>query len=89
MFALVALAAPRAALPAPVAVPRPRPGAALPGDARCSWAPRARSCRHAPPAWLAAGAPALVLTGAVLADVGLPAPLLTPEQAALFTLDAV
>ena len=40
-------------------------------------------------AWLAAGAPELVLTGSVLARVGLPAPLLTPEQAALFTLTAV
>jgi alpha-galactosidase len=88
VFAQVALAAPRTALPAPIRFPgldrarhyRVRP--LLVG-------PAPRTLQTVPPAWLAEGAAELVLPGSVLADVGLPAPLLTPEQAALFTLDAV
>ena len=88
VFAQVALAAPRAALPAPIRFPgldparRYRVRPLLVG-------PQPHAVQTIPPAWLAADAGELVLTGAVLAEVGLPAPLLTPEQAALFTLDAV
>ncbi|TFC50287.1 MULTISPECIES: alpha-galactosidase [unclassified Cryobacterium] len=88
VFAQVALAAPRTALPAPIRFPgldparRYRVRPLLVG-------PVSRTVQTVPPAWLAADAGELVLTGAVLAEVGLPAPLLTPEQAALFTLDAV
>ncbi|MGO4784523.1 alpha-galactosidase [Cryobacterium sp. W22_MBD10_FK3] len=88
VFAQVALAAPRAALPAPIRFPgldparRYRVRPLLVG-------PQPHVVQTIPPAWLAADADELVLTGAMLAEVGLPAPLLTPEQAALFTLDAV
>ncbi|MBX0301289.1 alpha-galactosidase [Cryobacterium sp. 1639] len=88
VFAQVALAAPRTALPAPIRFPgldperRYRVRPLLVG-------PAPHAMQTIPPAWLAEGAPELVLTGAVLARVGLPAPLLTPEQAALFTLTAV
>jgi alpha-galactosidase len=88
VFAQVALAAPRTALPAPIRFPgldrerRYRVRPLLVG-------PAPHVVQTVPPAWLAADAAELVLPGAVLADVGLPAPLLTPEQAALFTLDAV
>ena len=88
VFAQVALAAPRAALPAPIRFAgldperRYRVQALLVG-------PAPHAMQTVPPAWLAPGAAELVLTGAVLSRVGLPAPLLTPEQAALFTLDPV
>jgi alpha-galactosidase len=88
VFAQVALAAPRTALPAPIRFPgldrdrRYRVRPLLVG-------PAPHTMQTIPPAWLADGAADLVLSGAVLADVGLPAPLLTPEQAALFTVDAV
>jgi alpha-galactosidase len=88
VFAQVALAAPRTALPAPIRFPgldrtrRYRVRPLLVG-------PAPHAMQTLPPAWLADGAAELVLPGGVLADVGLPAPLLTPEQAALFTLDAV
>ncbi|TFB97037.1 alpha-galactosidase [Cryobacterium adonitolivorans] len=88
VFAQVALAAPRTALPAPIRFPgldparRYRVRPLLVG-------PAPGTVQTVPPAWLAVDAGELVLTGAVLAEVGLPAPLLTPEQAALFSLDAV
>ncbi|TFD95489.1 alpha-galactosidase [Cryobacterium lactosi] len=88
VFAQVALAAPRTALPAPIRFPgldpkrRYRVRPLLVG-------PAPRTVQTIPPTWLAADSPELVLTGAALGQVGLPAPLLTPEQAALFTLDAV
>ena len=86
VFAYIALAAPRAALPAPLRFPglaperqyRVRP--LLVGEAP-------RVIQDAPPAWLAAGE--ATLSGALLGLVGLPAPLLAPEQAALFTVEAV
>ncbi|TFC81385.1 alpha-galactosidase [Cryobacterium cheniae] len=115
LFAQVALAAPRAALPERMRFPGLAP------DRRYRVAPLTlgappRTIQDAPPAWLAepgssgtaAGAAlgavaadrgsadddpgsggSVTLTGAVLALVGLPAPLLAPEQAALFTVDAV
>jgi alpha-galactosidase len=88
VFAQVALAAPRTALPAPIRFPgldrerRYRVRPLLVG-------PAPHVVQTVPPAWLAADAAELVLSGAVLADVGLPAPLLTPEEAALFAVDAV
>jgi alpha-galactosidase len=105
VFAQVALAAPRAALPERMRFPGLAP------ERRYRVAPLPlgappRTIQDAPPAWLAepgssggggggasgAGLGAggsVTLTGAVLALVGLPAPLLAPEQAALFTVDAV
>ena len=43
--------------------------------------------QDAPPAWLRTGS--VTLPGRMLAEVGLPPPLLAPEQAAVFTVDAV
>ncbi|WP_035876171.1 alpha-galactosidase [Cryobacterium sp. MLB-32] len=96
LFAQVALAAPSAALPERMRFPGLAP------ERRYRVAPLTlgaapRAIQDAPPAWLAgvAGAagevvfPGVVLSGAVLAGVGLPAPLLAPEQAALYTVDAV
>ncbi|TFB53406.1 alpha-galactosidase [Cryobacterium tagatosivorans] len=86
VFAVVALAAPRAAVPAPIRFPGLAP--MLRYTVRpliLGAAPRV--VQDAPPAWLAAGE--ATLSGAVLGLVGLPGPLLAPEQAALFTVDAV
>ncbi|TDW29273.1 alpha-galactosidase [Cryobacterium psychrophilum] len=88
VFEHVAVAAPRTALPAPIRFPglaperRYRVRPLLVG-------PVPQTVQTIPPAWLSAEAGELVLTGAVLARVGLPAPLITPEQAVLFTVDAV
>jgi len=88
IYELVAVDAPRAALPAPIRFPglspkrRYRVRPLLVG-------PDPRTAQTIPPAWLAAEAGELVLSGAVLALVGLPAPLITPEQAVLFALEAV
>jgi alpha-galactosidase len=46
-----------------------------------------RTLQGAPPAWLRQGS--VTLPGRTLAEVGLPPPLLTPAQAAVFTVDAV
>jgi alpha-galactosidase len=48
--------------------------------------PTALTVQDSPPAWLRAGE--VTLPGRVLAEVGLPAPLLAPAQAALFTVEA-
>lgn len=85
VLAQVALAAPRTAVPAPLRVPgldperlyRVRP-LALGADAR--------TIQDAPPAWMTTDS--IVLTGRALAEVGVAMPLLAPEQAQLFTLDA-
>ncbi|WP_348648546.1 GH36 C-terminal domain-containing protein [Cryobacterium breve] len=102
VFAYVALAAPRTALPAPLRFPgldpaahytvRPLtiggpvdPGAGSSGAGEAgvpSVAPRV--IQDAAPAWLRRGS--VTLSGAVLTEVGLPAPLLAPEQAALYEL---
>ncbi|MEB0268010.1 alpha-galactosidase, partial [Cryobacterium sp. 10I5] len=102
VFAYVALAAPRTALPAPLRFPgldpaahytvRPLtiggpvdPGAESSGAGEAgvpSVAPRV--IQDAAPAWLRHGS--VTLSGAVLTEVGLPAPLLAPEQAALYEL---
>lgn len=81
VFALVTLDAPAAALPPPIRFPgldperiyRVRPLGLPP-----------RTVQDAPPPWLAEG---VALSGRILAEVGLPVPLLMPEQAALFALD--
>jgi alpha-galactosidase len=83
VFTYVALAAPRTALPASLRFPGLDPAARyrvrpLHLDA----APRV--VQDAPPAWLRHGS--VTLSGTVLAEVGLPAPLLAPEQAALYEL---
>ena len=86
VFAYVALAAPRAALPAPLRFP------GLDPDRSYRVVPFAlgaapRTVQDAAPGWLAAGG--IALPGSVLALVGLPAPLLSPEQVALYTVNAV
>ncbi len=86
VFAYVALAAPRAALPAPLRFP------GLDPERRYRVSPLGlgtdpRTMQDAPPGWLGDGG--ITLPGSVLALVGLPAPLLNPEQAALYTVDAV
>ena len=90
VFAQVALAAPRAAIPAPLRFPGLDPDLTytvtplgIGTDARAL----PRSIQDAPPAWQAAGS--VTLSGRVLAEVGLPGSLLAPEQAQLFSLDAV
>jgi alpha-galactosidase len=85
VYALVVLRAAKAALPEPVRF------AGLDPDTRytvrpLTIGPAARTVQDAAPAWLRAGQ--VTLPGRVLAEVGLPVPLLTPEQAALFTVEA-
>ncbi|WP_436527504.1 alpha-galactosidase [Actinoplanes sp. HUAS TT8] len=80
LFALVTLDAPAAALPPPIRFP------GLDAEATyrvTAWGDPPRVVQDAPPPWPADG---VELTGRILAEVGLPAPLLVPEQAALFTL---
>ncbi|MGK9148327.1 alpha-galactosidase [Plantibacter flavus] len=86
LVAQVALAAPLTAIPAPLRIPgldvdrsyvvRPLSLGAEP-----------RTIQDAPPAWIAAGS--IVLTGRALAEIGVAVPLLLPEQAQLFTVDAL
>ncbi|MFY1632518.1 alpha-galactosidase [Solwaraspora sp. WMMB335] len=86
VFALVALDAPRSAVPVPLRL------AGLDPD-RCytvrplDFGPQPTAIQVTPPGWLRSGD--VTLSGRVLAEVGLPAPLLAPAQAALFTVDAV
>ncbi|GAA3342199.1 alpha-galactosidase [Amorphoplanes nipponensis] len=86
LYALVALRAADAALPPPMRLP------GLDPERRytvrpLALGPAARVVQDAPPAWLAAGQ--VTLPGRVLGEVGLAVPLLTPEQAAVFTVEAV
>lgn len=81
VFALVTLGTPRAALPPPIRLPGLDPDRLY--TVRPIGVPP-RTLQDAPPLWLAAGS--ATLTGRVLAEVGLPAPLLTPEQALLLEL---
>ncbi len=85
VFALVTLRAPGSAVPAPMVFP------GLDPDRRYTVRPLVvgappRTVQDAAPAWLTAGS--VTLPGRVLAEVGLPVPLLTPEQAAVFELTA-
>ncbi|MEV0902650.1 alpha-galactosidase [Actinoplanes sp. NPDC049802] len=81
VFALVALGSPRSALPPPIRLPGLDPDRLY--TVRPVGVPP-RTLQDAPPPWLAAGS--ATLPGRVLAEVGLPAPLLTPEQALLLEL---
>lgn len=85
IYALVALRACESALPAPLRLP------GLDPDRRYTVrplrvGPAARTVQEAAPAWLRVGE--VRLPGRVLAEVGLPAPLLAPAQAVLFTVSA-
>ena len=86
VFALVSLRAAGPALPAPLRFPGLDPDRRYLVRPLVLHAPP-RAVQDAPPAWLAAGS--VVLTGRVLGEIGLPPPLLTPEQAAVYTLEAV
>ncbi|WP_433791322.1 alpha-galactosidase [Actinoplanes sp. CA-252034] len=81
VFALVTLGTPAAALPPPIRFPGLDPDRSY--TVRPIGVPP-RTVQDAPPPWMAAGA--MTLPGRVLAEVGLPAPLLTPEQALLLEL---
>jgi alpha-galactosidase len=86
LFAHVALAAPRTAIPAPARF------VGLDADTHYRVRPldlgaTPRSIQDAAPAWITAGG--VVLSGRLLQSVGLPMPLLAPEQALLIELSAV
>ena len=86
LFALVTLRAGSAAVPEPVRF------VGLDPERRYVVRPLVlgsppRTTQDAPPPWLAHGE--VTLPGSVLIEAGLPPALLTPEQAALFTVDAV
>ena len=85
VYALVALRAPGTAIPAPARF------LGLDPDRRytvrpLTIGPEPKTAQNEAPAWLRTGA--VTLPGRVLAEVGLPVPLLMPEQAALFTVRA-
>ncbi|MDM8083748.1 alpha-galactosidase [Cellulomonas cellasea] len=84
LFAVVALAAAEAALPAPVRLVGLDPERVY--RVRTVGAPPLL-VQAAPPPWLARGE--ATLPGRVLVDVGLAAPLLAPENAVLLAVDAV
>ncbi|MBG0560182.1 alpha-galactosidase [Actinoplanes aureus] len=82
VYALVATGSPAAALPPPVRFP------GLDPDRLYTVRPigtQPRVVQDAPPAWLAAGS--VTLPGRVLAEVGLPVPLLAPERALLLAVE--
>jgi alpha-galactosidase len=81
VYALVTLGTPAAALPPPIRFPGLDPNRSY--TVRPIGDPP-RTVQDAPPPWLAAGA--ITLPGRVLSELGLPAPLLTPEQALLLEL---
>jgi alpha-galactosidase len=80
VYALVALGIPAAALPPPIRFPGLDPDRSY--TVRPIGVPP-RTVQDAPPPWLAVG---VTLPGRVLSEAGLPAPLLTPEQALLLEL---
>lgn len=91
VVALVALAAPQAALPAPARVPGLDPARSYRVTHVDLGAGAPLTVGDAPPAWWAdvlAGRD-VVLPGAVLAQTGLARPLLAPQQAAVLHLVAV
>jgi len=87
IFSYASLAAPRAAIPTLLRFPGLDPERLYRVRALTVGA-SPRSIQDAPPAWLAEGAEEVVLSGAVLLLVGVPVPLLAPENAALFELTA-
>nr|WP_202969392.1 alpha-galactosidase [Leifsonia sp. ALI-44-B] len=86
LFAHVSLAAPRTAVPAPLRLPGLEPDR-LYRVRPLTLGAAPRAIQDAPPAWIAAGE--VVLSGRILAEIGLAVPLLAPEQAQLFTADAL
>jgi alpha-galactosidase len=86
VFCHAALAAPRGALPAPLRFPGLEPLTTYRVKPLELGKPP-RVIQDAPAAWLAQGE--ALLSGASLERVGLPAPLLAPEQAAVYLLEAV
>ncbi|MEU4557186.1 alpha-galactosidase [Actinoplanes sp. NPDC023936] len=78
VYALVAVGSPSAALPPPIRFPGLDPDRAY--TVRPIGTPP-KAVQDTPPAWLAAGS--VTLPGRVLAEAGLPVPLLAPEQALL------
>ncbi|MCO8270232.1 alpha-galactosidase [Actinoplanes sp. TRM 88003] len=85
IYALVSLRAGGEAVPAPVRFPGLDPVRRYTVRPLVLGSPP-RTLQDAPPPWLAAGS--VTLPGRVLAEVGLPVPLLTPEQAQIFTVEA-
>ncbi|GAB2570082.1 alpha-galactosidase [Paractinoplanes abujensis] len=86
LFALVSVRAPHSAVPSPVRFPGLDPGRRYVVRPLVLGGPP-RTLQDAPPPWLAAGE--ATLPGRLLIEAGLPPGLLTPQQAALFTVDAV
>lgn len=84
VFAYVALAAPLAAVPAPIRFPGLDPVRRY-RVTPLTLGAAPRTVQDAPPGWLGEGG--ITLPGSVLALVGLPAPLLSPEQAAVYLVD--
>jgi alpha-galactosidase len=84
LFAVVALGSPEAALPAPVRLVGLDPGRTY--RVRTT-GPSPLQVQAAPAPWFAAGE--VTLPGHVLAEVGLAAPLLAPEQAVLLAVETV
>ncbi|MEU4688339.1 alpha-galactosidase [Actinoplanes sp. NPDC023714] len=82
VYALVATGSPRAALPPPMRLPGLDPDRLY--TVRPLGTPP-KVVQDAPPAWLTAGA--AKLPGRVLSEVGLPVPLLAPEQALLLEVN--
>ncbi|RAK38304.1 alpha-galactosidase [Actinoplanes lutulentus] len=83
VFALVALGTPRSALPPPVRFPGLDPNRVY--TVRPIGTPP-KMVQDAAPAWLSVGS--VTLPGRVLSELGLPSPLLAPEQAILLSVDA-
>ena len=86
VYALVTLRAPGSARPGPMLFPGLDPARRYTVRPLVVGDPP-RTVQDAGPPWLAAGG--ITLSGRVLGEVGLLPPLLAPEQAALFTVDAV
>ncbi|MDY7083807.1 MAG: alpha-galactosidase [Actinomycetota bacterium] len=86
LYALVTLSAPSSAVPSPVRFPGLDPSRRYTVRPLEVGGPP-HVVQDAPPPWLAAGS--VTLPGRLLTELGLPPVLLTPQQAMLFTLDAV
>lgn len=86
VFCVAALGAPRAGLPPTVRLPGLRRDAAYRVDLLTLGGP-ARVIQDAPPPWVEAGS--VRLRGGLLAEIGLPMPLLQPQQALLLEVTAL
>jgi alpha-galactosidase len=85
VFSLVTMRAPASAVPGRLRFPGLDPDRRYTVRPLILGAPP-RTMQDAAPAWLTAGS--VTLPGRVLAEAGLPVPLLTPEQAAVFEVTA-